>query len=1038
MSMPAQKIRPVREQYEKMTDNFFKKRLQQKIKPQKEVLMDKKLARFKQEREHQERIMKLQQEEMKQQEGEAKEQKRRAELNKLQRNAGFMDEWLEKGLNDWRANMLKKKKREKEDENFKLKQAEMTLATIKRIKQTNKDDTYKEIEEFDKRMQTTKKKPLEDSGDEMLLQQTSGLKATKPFIHRDSKYKQLQYNKEREQRRRKILMEQGKMHKEFEAKRREDDLIERMNRLSRQEQELEYEVWRTGQCKTVVEENRKLREARYHKREDLDTEVIMIREEEALTALRNQLTASELIEKERADSYIVARNQYKHNDHASSCQEFLDLIFDLSDEVFKHQQLLDSPEFDQRNWREWTQLFVDKLPMVANSPLVYLDETQEQSLEEANSRIDHLELLDYLTSIHQWSRSIECTDKPINNFDLGNIVRTLIKWSHPVPEKVDRPQLALDVKLKLSIVGYAFGGKKTQAKMLCDRHGIAFISVEELVKEALEECNTESEQEGVKKAEKKEDPELETLGSEVRTEMLKGKEISDEMYIKLITYKLNKLFGFYTKADYYQKVREEKTKEIEEHKDEPQVQEEKQEEPIAEPLAEPEVNVEEQPAEEQPAEEPSQKVEEEDKEVVKDEEEPMEEKNAEDSLGIEENKDQILPEELKDNEEQNLEPNPEPNPEESPDEEVKDQEPNPEDKAQENDEIFIPEQEIGMPLDAEPEGQKVKGFILVDFPSTLRQAKLLEESLTGYICEEDKEIEVKDQLLAEAAILAEPTPLPPAPKELIPSGLDSVMWLKTTKTECIRRSFGLKKDLKNNFIYHVLYNPPPITENDVVEKLQPEIDSELLNSMLTDRHIAFDMARSALLKWLKKFGDEKRGRCLLQEIDTPELNKEQGLKEAAVENIKAVNKKICELIEKVLEANNEEDESYAKKVKEELEYNNKVAELKLEFERQSMAYEDEVVRYLAKQEEKKAREEEAERLAKEQKKGGAKGKKEVKKEVKGKVEESVQEEVKEEEEKIPEPPVFPEIQPFDSTNVEGEPEVQIEDQFKSTFRIITN
>jgi len=1012
MSMPAQKIRPVREQYERMTDNLFKKRLQQKLKPQKKVLLDKKLAKFKQERERQELETKAWKEEIKMQEREAKDQKRKAELNKLQRNAGFMDEWLEKGLNDWRANMLKTKKREKEDADFKLKQAEKTLATSKRINQAIKTEAYKEIDDFERRMQGTKKKSTEikqeeDSGDEM-YQSTIPIK-TKPIIHKDSKYKQLQYNKEREQRRRKILMEQGKMHKEFEAKRREDDLIDRMVRLSRQEQELEYEVWRTSQCKIIIEENRKLREARYHKREDLDTEVIMIREQEALSELINQLTISENIEKERADNYIVARNQYKHNDNSNSCKEFLDLIFDLSDEVFKHQQLANTPELDKRNWREWTQLFVNKLPMITNSPLTYTEATTEQGLDEANSRIDHLELLDYLASAHQWVRSSECVDKFVNNFGLGNIVRTLITWSYPKAPKVDRPKLALDVKLKLSIVGYAFGGKKTQAKMLCGKHGIAFISIEELLKEALKECSQENDQEEVKDTEKEKDPELEALGTEIKAVMLKGQEVTDEVYIKLIMYKLNKLFGFHTNADYYAKIKEAKIKEIKEHKNDPQV-EKKHEEQV------PEFKT----TEEQVFnEEPSQKVED---EVIKDTEvkdnkeieEDKEEVNKEEIDKKEDNKDEELFEKLKD------------------DNEMLDEQIDPEDKVEEEEnkgEVSIPEQEI---LDIEPEGQKVKGFILVDFPSTLYQAKLLEQALTGYICEEDKEVEIKDQLLAEASILASPTPLPPEAKELIPSGLDAVIWLKTTKTECIRRSFGLKKDLKNNFVYHVLYNPPLITKNDVVEKLQPEVDAELLNAILTDRHIAFDMARSALVKWLRGFGDERRGKCLLQEVDTPELKKEQGLKEAAVENIKTLNKKICEIVDAVLKANNEEDENYNKRIKDELEYNNKIAELKLEFERQSMIYEDEVIRYIMKQEEKKAKEEEAERLAKEQKKGkDPKAKKEVKKEVKkdAKEEENVQEEPKEEE-KIPEPPVFPEIKPLDSENIKEEPEVQIEDQFK--------
>eukprot|EP00831_Metopus_contortus_P001338 TRINITY_DN10487_c0_g1_i6.p1 TRINITY_DN10487_c0_g1~~TRINITY_DN10487_c0_g1_i6.p1 ORF type:complete len:334 (+),score=71.02 TRINITY_DN10487_c0_g1_i6:3-1004(+) len=87
MSMPAQKIRPARDQYDTMTDNFFKKRLQRQIKPQKEVLMERTLQKYHDEQKRQEAIAEEEKQIMIQKETEAKAQRRKAELNKLQRNA---------------------------------------------------------------------------------------------------------------------------------------------------------------------------------------------------------------------------------------------------------------------------------------------------------------------------------------------------------------------------------------------------------------------------------------------------------------------------------------------------------------------------------------------------------------------------------------------------------------------------------------------------------------------------------------------------------------------------------------------------------------------------------------------------------------------------------------------------------------------------------------------------------------------------------------------------------------------------------------
>ncbi len=582
MSMPAQKIRPAREEYDRMTDNFFKKRLQRQIKPQKVVLMERTLQKFSLEQRRQEEIAAKEKREAQIREFESKAQKRKAELNKLQRNAGFMDEWLEKGLKEWRTNMLKKKTREKEDEKFKLKETEFHLSKIQTKKQEAKEDTYSEIRSFEKRLTQSPKlrktkisavaSPAVGSDEEeglgepvsesLPVSPSAAAQKIAP-VPKETKYKQAQYNKEREQRRRKMLMDQSKMQRELEAKRREDDLIEKMNRLSRQEQELEYEAWRTTQCKAVISEDRKLREARYHKREDLDTEVAMIREEEALTALRGQLDRNGEIERERAELYTVARKQAKRNHNAMECQEFFNLIFDLADEAFRQQQTVDTSEVDPRNWREWTQLFVEKLPMAANSPGTYAGRNPGtavalQGLEAANARLDYLELLDYLRSVYQWARDGKPAEeggdlKLINNFELGNAVRTLINMNYPPQKESDRPRLTHEVKLKLAMVGYAYGGKKTQASLLHEKHDIAVIKVDDLINEALKE--TEERQDDAdpgepKKEAKKEDPELARISSEIRQDILQGREVSDLHCVRLIVHKLQQLFGFVTGAEY--------------------------------------------------------------------------------------------------------------------------------------------------------------------------------------------------------------------------------------------------------------------------------------------------------------------------------------------------------------------------------------------------------------------------------------------------------------------------------------------------------
>ena len=50
-------------------------------------------------------------------------------------------------------------------------------------------------------------------------------------------------------------------------------VVELIKHQSNQEKELDYEVWRTKQCKEVIGKNRQLRESQYERRRELDKEL---------------------------------------------------------------------------------------------------------------------------------------------------------------------------------------------------------------------------------------------------------------------------------------------------------------------------------------------------------------------------------------------------------------------------------------------------------------------------------------------------------------------------------------------------------------------------------------------------------------------------------------------------------------------------------------------------------------------------------------------------------------------------------------------
>ena len=75
------------------------------------------------------------------------------------------------------------------------------------------------------------------------------------------------------------------------------------------------------------------------------------------------------------------------------------------------------------------------------------------------------------------------------------------------------------------------------------------------------------------------------------------------------------------------------------------------------------------------------------------------------------------------------------------------------------------------------------GWVLVDFPTSYAQAKLLEEALSGYKPEKELDPIEREIELDEAFMLVQPQAKEKAPKCMIASGLDAIMWFDCKQDE---------------------------------------------------------------------------------------------------------------------------------------------------------------------------------------------------------------------------------------------------------------
>jgi adenylate kinase family enzyme len=110
------------------------------------------------------------------------------------------------------------------------------------------------------------------------------------------------------------------------------------------------------------------------------------------------------------------------------------------------------------------------------------------------------------------------------------------------------------------------------------------------------------------------------------------------------------------------------------------------------------------------------------------------------------------------------------------------------------------------------------GFILMDFPNSYNQAKLLEQAFTNFITEDEKTPHVSQAKSAELRRLVKPSPKERQAKRLTKSGLDIIFNLDASHLQCFNRAFGKVNENSNkNHIYHFDNYPPPTDMTPLIE-----------------------------------------------------------------------------------------------------------------------------------------------------------------------------------------------------------------------------
>jgi len=354
--------------------------MKKNTRPEKDIRLSKHLTHFEEEMKRQRRNAEaadLEDQELKLKQSQ---DTRKQQLNKLQRNGGFMEEWLQNGIQSWGKNMQVKKEREERELQFTLKQTHAFRQTMLQKVEGETGEVQGGINQFEAKLRQTGVNPYvpnDEDSDEEVKEMARSLGQTGKhmtgFSHSTKKSAMLggmtmggagkknpekrvvteRAKKDRERRRRKQIVDQSRTHMQMEHSNRERQIVDRMQCKSKQEEELFYEEWRTHQCRNIIAENRQLREVRYEKRREIDLSDAQKREEEKVTQMQQQMLRDIDMTKERDHDMRIFEKQ-AHRERRTDVGELLfNSIFEIANEAYIHQQKADTEDLDKRNWREW-------------------------------------------------------------------------------------------------------------------------------------------------------------------------------------------------------------------------------------------------------------------------------------------------------------------------------------------------------------------------------------------------------------------------------------------------------------------------------------------------------------------------------------------------------------------------------------------------------------------------------------------------------------------------------------------------------------
>nr|XP_047123942.1 sperm flagellar protein 2-like isoform X2 [Hydra vulgaris] len=297
--------------------------------------------------------------------------------------------------------------------------------------------------------------------------------------------------KEREKRRRKVLIEQFKIHQLQQDNDRDEALLRRLAVQTEMEKKIVVQLTNLKKEKEIMKNNRLELERQYSERRQKEFQEALDREAEFCRLDKIKYAEEVRKQQEIHDEIVKIKALEKHEKHCKICKEIVFDMIDLVCKVGEYRQITEN-HVPAKVIRDWKTLFCNCKPL-------YEERLNEDNtdcdlkmtlIEEKQALLDEKEFYEYKNYLGEWElptnlKPPDAIFKPSDNQILGFILKRVYLLIYP-----PAPPLALPVfpsfPIKVCLQGKSLSGKSSVADYFSKSHRVVVLNIKNVIDDYLQ------------------------------------------------------------------------------------------------------------------------------------------------------------------------------------------------------------------------------------------------------------------------------------------------------------------------------------------------------------------------------------------------------------------------------------------------------------------------------------------------------------------------------------------------------------------------